>query len=169
MISTNTALAIVAGGTVLGALAGVAVNPVMKPPPEQPWKERLQKEYVPTPSYRFVEAAPEDLSPPPGWMNGPDPELAAGYGVAPVYEPAFYGDYELEPLPPLPEYEPVPAETYPAPAEEPAPGIEEYVVEIPSAGADRAGRAAAKARETAQEVLQAAGRTDREATAAADL
>ncbi len=60
----KAAFAVVAGGVALGTMLGAAANPVMKQPPEQPWRGGLQAPVSADPGYRImIEAPPEDLSP----------------------------------------------------------------------------------------------------------
>jgi hypothetical protein len=59
------ALGVVAGGLGLGTILGAAANPVMKQPPEQPWRDALLAPVVAEADYVIIEAGPEDLSPYP--------------------------------------------------------------------------------------------------------
>ena len=63
MRARNLILAVLGGGTLVGALGGLAVNTKMLPPPDQPWRHTLQKSDFDETSYQFVDSGPQDLSP----------------------------------------------------------------------------------------------------------
>lgn len=56
-------LSVLAGGPILGTLAGLAVDPTMVPPPEPLWRYQAKAVSVPTQAYYQVDAGPQDLSP----------------------------------------------------------------------------------------------------------
>jgi hypothetical protein len=50
-------------GAFLGTVGGTTLNPVLKPPPEQPWRQGLGPQHAPVATYEIVDAAPQDLTP----------------------------------------------------------------------------------------------------------
>ena len=83
-------LAVLAGGPLLGILAGLAADPDMVPAAEPPWR-KARPDPIFTESQRFVDAGPQDLSPwsqdrLPSWKRRALAPQAVSY--APPEEPA---------------------------------------------------------------------------------
>ncbi len=88
-------MALAGSGALLGTLAGIALDPTMKPAPDSPWGFGSAQ---PDGIYRIVDAGPSDLSA-PNWYDTPvDVEV-------PRYAPYVPVHVELDPLP-LPDPEP---------------------------------------------------------------
>ena len=91
-------LAVLVGGPILGALAGLAVDPTMVPPPEPLWRHPAKAVVTPTEAYYQVEAPPQDLNPylaPPGYRA----LMARREAAARRYQAS------LEPVADMPAYE----------------------------------------------------------------
>lgn len=59
----NLWIAAVGSGALLGSVAALAVNPVMKPPEEPQWRKDIRALAMSRTSYRFAMLQPEDLYP----------------------------------------------------------------------------------------------------------
>ena len=56
-------------GTLFGTIGGTAIDPTLKPAPEQPWRQGLGPQNLPSANLAMAEAPPQDLSP-QGWTYG---------------------------------------------------------------------------------------------------
>lgn len=56
-------MSVLAGGTVVGVLAGLAIDPTMVPPPEPLWRQQPTPIAAPAEAFYQVEDPPQDLSP----------------------------------------------------------------------------------------------------------
>jgi hypothetical protein len=106
MRARNLILAVLGGGTLLGALGGLTVNTQMRPPPDQPWRHTLQKSDFDEESYQFVDSGPQDLS--PTWYVDRLPTWKRDrlQQAIPAYLPMSEPDYADEPADEVPPADP---------------------------------------------------------------
>ena len=128
------ALMLLAGGPLLGALLAAAANPVMKAPPEQPWRAGLQAPYDAEPAYP-AEAAQL------GWQDYPDSYAPPWLGEEitdwePDYPAWAYSEFSEIPTPQAAEQAPPPVIEVPplTPLNDAQPAAEAAPVSAPPDG-----------------------------------